>query len=790
MVMPASATLVIDDAVDERRLRRPADLARLSVVVAATAAIILVAYVAQSTTSGLDQDISQGANRLPAAVLVAATILSGLGSLVLPAAAGVDLLARRRSRQLIEALAGLLAAVLLLGLANIAMTKFGSDRLLMAFSGTTPRSEAQPFNLLLSGLAAFATVARLMSRSLWQGATVVVTASVALADVIGGGITAASLGVSALVGWGVGLLIRYAVGTETTRPSGRKIADALAESGHRLSLLRASEVIDAGRRYEAQTTSGDWLDLIVFDRDLEGAGFLTSLYRSLRLRDIAGSGTSLRRRVDRTALISWAVQAAGAAAPRLHTVADVGADAAVMVFERIEGRPFAQMSPTIGDAELAGAWAIVRDLQQADIVHRALTAHNFTLGDDGRVYVHGLHDGAIAASDVMLRIDLAEALCTLSMLADVKRAVEAGRIVLGDAALARALPALQPFALSTVTRRALRKHDDLLSTLRSELITLLPTGEQEQVEIERIKPRTLVTIAAGTIAAYLLLTQFAQINIIDLFTKAHPLWVLIGLGLSCLTYVAATMVLGGIIPERISSWKLFQAQWAASFATLVAPPTLGSVAINVRFLTKQRISAALAGASIAVAQVLTTVSHVVLLVVTAIVAGTTQDLVFRPPRTALVSVVVVGIALAFAFTIPAVRRLASERLTPLVGQVIPRVSALANQPMKLVVCGIGVMLLNISYSLCLVASVRAYTDKGSVAAIMLVYLTTSVIAVAAPTPGGLGAIEAATIAGLTATGIDASIAVPATLLFRLWTFWFPTLPGWLAFNRLQAHGEL
>jgi uncharacterized membrane protein YbhN (UPF0104 family) len=54
----------------------------------------------------------------------------------------------------------------------------------------------------------------------------------------------------------------------------------------------------------------------------------------------------------------------------------------------------------------------------------------------------------------------------------------------------------------------------------------------------------------------------------------------------------------------------------------------------------------------------------------------------------------------------------------------------------------------------------------------------------------LGAIEAALAAGLTTAGIDAGVAVSATLLFRFWTFWFPTIPGWLAFNNLQRTGDL
>jgi uncharacterized membrane protein YbhN (UPF0104 family) len=43
---------------------------------------------------------------------------------------------------------------------------------------------------------------------------------------------------------------------------------------------------------------------------------------------------------------------------------------------------------------------------------------------------------------------------------------------------------------------------------------------------------------------------------------------------------------------------------------------------------------------------------------------------------------------------------------------------------------------------------------------------------------------------LTAAGIDAGIAISATLIFRLLTFWLPTLPGWLALRNLQRTGDL
>jgi uncharacterized protein (TIRG00374 family) len=70
-----------------------------------------------------------------------------------------------------------------------------------------------------------------------------------------------------------------------------------------------------------------------------------------------------------------------------------------------------------------------------------------------------------------------------------------------------------------------------------------------------------------------------------------------------------------------------------------------------------------------------------------------------------------------------------------------------------------------------------------------VYLTASVVATAAPTPGGLGAVEATLIAGLHTAGLASSTSIGAVLLFRLATFWLPIAPGFFAFRRLQLGGS-
>jgi uncharacterized protein (TIRG00374 family) len=153
-------------------------------------------------------------------------------------------------------------------------------------------------------------------------------------------------------------------------------------------------------------------------------------------------------------------------------------------------------------------------------------------------------------------------------------------------------------------------------------------------------------------------------------------------------------------------------------------------------------------------------------------------------------VVIVALLIAGLVSIPSIRDWLGKKIKPIVSQVVPRFTSLANQPVKLISGIVGVLMLNLTYIGALYASVRAFTPEAAFATVAVVYLAGSVIGQAAPTPGGLGAVEAAIAAGLTASGIDAGVAVSATLLFRLLTFWFPTIPGWIAFRNLQRTGDL
>jgi undecaprenyl-diphosphatase len=86
--------------------------------------------------------------------------------------------------------------------------------------------------------------------------------------------------------------------------------------------------------------------------------------------------------------------------------------------------------------------------------------------------------------------------------------------------------------------------------------------------------------------------------------------------------------------------------------------------------------------------------------------------------------------------------------------------------------------------------VHAVGGNASVLALTAVYLGAASAGSLVPTPGGVGAVESALVAGLVATGLTAQIATAAALLSRLLTVWLPAVPGLVALRGLRRDGLL
>jgi uncharacterized protein (TIRG00374 family) len=118
-------------------------------------------------------------------------------------------------------------------------------------------------------------------------------------------------------------------------------------------------------------------------------------------------------------------------------------------------------------------------------------------------------------------------------------------------------------------------------------------------------------------------------------------------------------------------------------------------------------------------------------------------------------------------------------------QIIGEVRALAARPSKLALLFGGALFGKLTTLVAFAASARAFDVDLPVAQLCALYMTANTVASAAPTPGGVGAIEAALIAVLTGAGVDPAVAVSVVFLFRFATYWLPVPPAWLALRGLR-----
>ena len=784
----------------ERRIRKPIDALRCVVSCAWIVVLAVAAVAASAATTGVETVIVEASGKLPPALLTVAQPIALYALLILPLGLAVSQLVRRQVRRLIEAVATGLVAGAAAQVVNIALLRPAGSRLYYAIIMSHPGATHTHVNALdpyLAGLVAYVTMIGLTGRPGWRnalGLAIGVYAVVQLAalDTIG-----LSILLTLLAGRAVGLAVRYAAGSASQRPTALAIATALSAGGLAVTAIRRvsqSLAGAAGSRFYAVTTEdASLLDVVVFDRDQQAAGTFYRLYRWIRVPgQVARTAPlSLDRTVERRALLSYAAKDAGVPTPRLRTVIRVGADAAVLAYEHCAGITLARTNPGCTDEELGRLWDTVTRLHKNHVTHRALTADRIMFTPDERVVLLDPGDGDVAASELQIRLDLAQLIVELALYVGPEKSARVAIEKVSDAGeLMAVLPLLQPVVLVRSTRHALRRRRDVLPAVRKALLEAVPEGEVMPVQLERIRARTLVTLVASVAAAYLLAGELAQASLGHLLRSADWRWALVAIALSAATYVGATLSISGFVAERLSFFRTLFVQLASSFVTLVTPAAVGGAALNVRYLQRRRIPAAVAAASVGVAQVVAFVLHILLLTVFAAIAGSSTKSAIRPPTWAYFVVAGLVVLAGVVLAIPAGRRMVRARLSPTFGQVLPRLLEVAQRPRKLAEGIGGVLLLSLTYILCLSACVAAFGGDVSIAKIGFVYLTGSAIGSIIPTPGGLGAVEAALTAGLTAAGVHGGIAVSAVLLFRLLTFWLPVPIGWAAMSYLERHHDL
>lgn len=659
------------------------------------------------------------------------------------------------------------------------------------------------------GFVALLAASDLARRSRWARWYLISAGSLLVFAVCSESLAPYGLPVAVLGGLCAGWMTRWALGTTPSLLTLDRLRGALAATGIGLRLPDGS---DAGAGLlTGALADGTPVEIRVADRDMRGAGLVRRLWALLRLRaSVAGRPlSSSRQRLERIALASSLAERHGVKVPSVLTLREIDGDALVLVTTVPGGTAVGEEESPENVRRLFRA---VASLHGAGVAHRDLRADNLVfLNEDGSTdgsaarSADGSADGSDGggaafrsldaaepgASDLLMRLDLVQLLTTVAKRSSPRLAVETLRTSyepIGDGDERALASVLQPIALASWGWSEMRAAKGCLDEMRRELV-----GDAELLEtpLARFRWRTVVTTIAVIAAAFILVGQLSKVNLGGALANANLLWCALALAAATVGDFAAALNLSAFVPQRLSLLRGAAVQLAAAFLGLAAPPTVGHMAVNARYLHRQGVDQSSIAAAVALSQIVNIVTTVVLLLVIGILTGSgVSRFKLTPSADVLMAIGAVVALVAVLLLIPQSRSLVVRNVWPRVRNIWPRLLEAISHPGRLAIGGAANLVLTASSVVALIASIRAVGGHPPLLATAVVFLAGNAVGSAAPTPGGVGAVEAALSAGLSAIGIPVHEGIPAVLIFRLVTYWLPIPLGWVSYAVLQRRGVL
>jgi uncharacterized membrane protein YbhN (UPF0104 family) len=275
-------------------------------------------------------------------------------------------------------------------------------------------------------------------------------------------------------------------------------------------------------------------------------------------------------------------------------------------------------------------------------------------------------------------------------------------------------------------------------------------------------------------------------------------WLAVAVLATVAMWIAGTVSLLGTIPVRPPLGRVFAVQMAASFANHLLPAGSGAIAVNVRFLQRHGISRGAAVGAVGLNSLATGLTHLALLAGAITIApGTLGRLGARVPRpagritapllhpgpgTALV-LGVLGALAVMAVTLRRPRRWLVRRAVRF-GSALARMAgemraltAVLRHPGRAAALWLGSLALPFFHTLILFSILRGLGVPITIGTVLVIYLGVSSVTAVVPSPGAIGGLDVALVAGLAAAGASSPVAVGAVLGYRMITVWLPLLPA-------------
>lgn len=775
--------------------RHPADAARLAFALLVGLGLVLLGLVYRNTVVGLAADLVRLVDNVPGWLTSFVVGLLQLLAVVAPVVIVVGLAARRRFR----VLSVLVAAAVLAGVSMALIDIWAGDRVpdvvqlndrvdSWLFDATFPTGA------YLAALTAVVTAGSPWLRRPWRRAAWWAVALAGLLRVLTATEVPFSLGLLIAVGSAAGSAVLLCFGAPSRRADPEAVSEALAGCGLEVTSIERVDEHAASPVYLAETTDGQGLRVVVVGRDERDTDALLHVWQALRVKGLgddrpAGRPSSL---VEHAALASSMARVTGARVSAAVAVASTAEGAGVLVEELVDGPSLASLAADeIADDALVDLWRQVDMLHRRGIAHRWLDTAHVRLVDGAPVIVD-FRSSVLSASAELRDADVAELLASLALIVGVDRTVATAARVLDPSALAGALALLQPVVLHPATRAPWKAQSEQLDELRTAVQHAAGLESYELAEVHRITLKGVVSLVGGAVLGYYLISLASDWQSIwDTLQEAN--WALLPwlLVLSALSYVGGGISLIGAVTTPLAFGRTIEVMFAQSYLNRFTPANAGGMALRARYLQLSGTELTVAAAAVGLTSMASGVVQAVYLVLFAVWGGTTSafaNLSTPSASVLLLIAVAVGAAVGFLVLSSFGRRVALPWVRRTRDKVVGSIRDLAKRPSKMGELFGGAAMAKLVTIAAFAVSVRALgVDMPFVQAAAL-YMVANTIGSAVPTPGGVGGIEAALTAALLSVGVASATAASIVLLFRLATFWLPTLPGYLFLRRVQRQG--
>jgi undecaprenyl-diphosphatase len=644
--------------------------------------------------------------------------------------------------------------------------------------------------------AAMATVggpylSRPNRRLAWWGVTVIAVARVYVGahfpvDVVGG----------AAVGFAIGSLVRLCLGSPHGLPSASNVRGAMVRHGDVDASVDALGSSARGAAlFRVRRDDGEQLVAKVMGRDQPESDWLYRSWRLLAFRELddAVIGGSPMRRAEHEAYLLLLAARAALRVPTVKVTESIGDDEALLLRSWVDGCRLADLDAgEVDDSTLIALWRQLDGFHAADILLGTIRLTDVVVDGPGQVCVVDLGGARVGGNADDRARDFAELCALLALSFGPSRAVTTAAMVFTDDQLKQGLRFLQPLALSQPTRRLVARQNGSLQRLRQELGAKVGVDASPLEVPSRIAMRNLLPLVGALFAVNLLLPQVGQAQAAwAALGQASIPWLAATAAAGALTYLMSAIALIGAAGQRLAVGRTWAVQVAAAFTNRLAPAGLGGMATNVRYLEAGGGPRSAAVAAVGLSQAAGFLVHLAgVLLILPLLGGRTHFRLNGPdfPDQWPVLLVVAGALAAIGAVFWGTR--IRGRVGPSVRTALLGLARVVRKPRAAAALFGGAAGVTAGYALALAASAQAMSVGLPLATIVAIYLGGAAVAAAAPTPGGLGALEAALVAGLTAAGAATGPAVATVLSYRLITYWLPVVPGLVAFRVLRRSGTL